>query len=334
MVHTDAHKSQKEVSMNKLAYLPIAIFASVMGMSGLTLGWLKAGQMGWPIASSIGWISAMLTTALLGILLLAYGIKTLTHRDAVIQEVKHPIKANFFAAIPIGLILVSTFWSNINPSVAAPIWWIGISAMLIATLLTMSSWIHHSHYQIGHLNPAWFIPVVGNILVPIAGVRLGYVEVSWFFFSIGLVFWIILTALVMNRLIFHDALADRMRPTLFILLAPPAVGFVSYLSLNSMALDTLARVLYYTALYLTLLLGMNAVKFLKLPFFISGWAYSFPIAAMTVASFEMSQLTGQFGYVALAWMLLATLSVVVLYLAYKTLRSLFGGTLLAPEPAH
>ena len=320
--------------MNKLAHLPIALFASVMGMSGLTLGWLKAGAEGWPVAAPIGFALAITTTTLLGVLLLAYGLKVLNYREAVAEEARHPIKLNFFAAIPIGLILVATLWSGTQPGLAEPIWWVGIAAMLVATLFTMSSWINHSHYQVGHLNPAWFIPVVGNILVPIAGMRLGHHEISWFFFSIGLVFWIILTALVMNRLIFHDALPERMRPTLFILLAPPAVGFVSYLSLNGMTLDALARVLYFTALFLALLLATNALKFLKLPFFISGWAYSFPIAAMTVASFEMGQLSGLFGYVALAWALLVTLSVVVLYLAYKTLAALVSGKLLAPEPAH
>lgn len=317
--------------MNKLEHLPVALFASVMGMAGLTLGWMKAGEMGWLVAGSIAHIAGIITSTLLMVLLLLYGLKALRYRQAVAEEVKHPIKLNFFAAIPIGLILVATIWSSKAPALAAPIWWVGIIAMLIATLVTMSSWINHSHYQVGHLNPAWFIPVVGNILVPIAGVRLGQIEISWFFFSVGLMFWIILTALVMNRLIFHEALPERMRPTLFILLAPPAVGFLSYLSLTGMALDVLSRVLYFTALFLTLLLVLNSPKFLKLPFFISGWAYSFPLAAMTVASFEMGQLSGLFAYVALAWALLCALSVIVIYLIYKTIVALGSGRLLAPD---
>ncbi|HEY7803013.1 MAG TPA: hypothetical protein VIC30_01035 [Orrella sp.] len=52
--------------MNKLAHLPIALFASVMGMSGLTLGWLKAGTEGWPVANPIGFALAIITTTLLG----------------------------------------------------------------------------------------------------------------------------------------------------------------------------------------------------------------------------------------------------------------------------
>ena len=43
-------------------------------------------------------------------------------------------------------------------------------------------------------NP-WFIPVVGNIIVPIAGVDDAPAEVSWFFFSFGLIFWIALFTL-------------------------------------------------------------------------------------------------------------------------------------------
>ena len=317
--------------MNKLEHFPIALFASVMGMAGLTLGWLKAGDMGWLVAGTIAHATGIITSILLIVLLIAYGLKSMRYRQAVIDEAKHPIKLNFFAAIPIGLILVATIWSGKAPALAAPIWWLGIILMLIATLVTMSSWINHSHYQMGHLNPAWFIPVVGNILVPIAGVRLGQLEISWFFFSVGLMFWIVLTTLVMNRLIFHEALPERMRPTLFILLAPPAVGFLSYLSLNGMALDVLARVLYFTSLFLTLLLVLNSAKFLKLPFFISGWAYSFPLAAMTIASFQMGQLSGLFAYIALAWALLCALSVIVLYLIYKTLTALISGKLLAPE---
>lgn len=320
--------------MSKLKHLPINLFAAVMGLAGLSLAWLKASHEGWLIAQPIGLAVGAATTSLLILLLLAYSAKALTQWDAVRQEAKHPVKLNFFAAIPIGLILVATIWSTIWTSLANIVWIVGSITMLGATLMTMRSWINHTHYQVGHLNPAWFIPVVGNILIPIAGVRLGYLQVSWFFFSVGLVFWLILTTIVMNRLIFHEALPARLKPTLFILLAPPAVGFLSYVNLVNGQLDTMARLLYFAALFFAMLLASNALSFLKLPFFISAWAYSFPIAAMSVASFEMGQLSGLFGYTALAWALLAALNIIVLYLIFKTLIALVSGNLLAPEPAN
>jgi tellurite resistance protein len=89
-------------------------------------------------------------------------------------------------------------------------------------------------------------------------VHLAPVEISWFFFSIGVVFWIVLLAVVMYRLFFHAPLALRLTPTLFILLAPPSVGFVAWSGLVG-GLDAFGRVLYYTALFLALLLVSNAM---------------------------------------------------------------------------
>ena len=317
----------------KLQHLPIGLFASVMGMAGLTLVWTRASEIGLPIVKPVAWSLGWLTSLLLLVLLVAYGLKTWRHQAAVAGEFKHPIKLNFFAAIPIGLILVATIWSNHHLGIAAVLWWVGVSLMLVATLVTMSSWLNHDHYQLGHLNPAWFIPVVGNVLVPIAGARLGQTEVSWFFFSIGIVFWMVLMTIVINRLIFHDTLPDRFKPTLFILLAPPAVAFVAYVSLNGGQLDAFARVLYYSGLFLALLLASNALRFLALPFFVSAWAYSFPVAAIGIASFRQFELTDDVVFLWFGWAFLIILSALVPYLFYKTVRSLVKGQLLVSEGA-
>jgi len=49
-------------------------------------------------------------------------------------------------------------------------------------------------------------------------------DVSWFFFSLGLFFWPVLTAILFYRLIFHGSLPERFMPLCFIFIAPPAVG--------------------------------------------------------------------------------------------------------------
>ena len=92
--------------------------------------------------------------------------------------------------------------------------------------MTMSSWIHHTHFEVHHLNPAWFIPVV----VATSSFRwsgaLRPVEISWFLQHRPGVLMIPPTV-VMYRLFFHAPLALRLTPTLFILLAPPSVGFIA-----------------------------------------------------------------------------------------------------------
>ena len=186
------------------------------------------------------------------------------------------------------------------------------------------SWIHHDKFQVGQLNPAWFIPAVGNVIVPIAGGSLGYVEISWFFFAVGISFWIILMAIVFNRMLFHDPLPAMLMPTLFILIAPPAVGFSAYMKLNGGQLDTLAHVLYYLALFFTLLMAMDLPRFARLPFFLSWWAYSFPSAAMTIATFVMAEKTGAPFFQVLSLVMLALLSLLIVLLAVKTIQAIMA----------
>lgn len=188
---------------------------------------------------------------------------------------------------------------------------------LVFTLYVLATWIHHTHFEINHMNPAWFIPIVGNILVPIAGVQHGFTELSWFFFSIGLVFWLVLLAIIFNRMFFHNPLPGKLLPTLFILIAPPAVGFLSWMQLTG-ELDAFGRILYYSALFLTLMLFTQAPRFLKLPFALSWWAYSFPMAAITIATLGMYQLLGSPFFKWLGAALLVVLVVLIIGLLART----------------
>jgi tellurite resistance protein len=231
-----------------LAHFPVALFSTVMGIAGLALAWQKAAQvLAW--SGLVGQGLAVLAGLVFLVVAGFYGVKLFRHPAAARAEAAQPVKMNFVPAISIGILLLATAWSRMAPDVASWMWGVGAALHLVFTLRTMSAWIHHTHFEIQHLNPAWFIPVVGNIIVPLAGVRFAPAEVSWFFFSIGLVFWIVLFAIVMYRLFFHAPLALRLTPTLFILLAPPSVGFVAYTSLSG-GLDAFGRVLYYTALFL------------------------------------------------------------------------------------
>jgi tellurite resistance protein len=180
--------------------------------------------------------------------------------------------------------------------------------------------MQHDRFEINHIEPIWFIPVVGNILVPIAGTTHAHPDVSWFFFSIGLVFWLMLFTIFLYRIIFHHPLVSKRLPTFFILIAPPAVGFISYLRLNG-EMDNSARILYFFALFLFLLLAYQWRMFTKISFFISWWAYSFPLAALTVATLYMSEHTDAPWMQGLSWFFVILVTLVVVVLLALTLRS-------------
>lgn len=248
---------------NRLANFPVSSFSIVMGLAGFTIAWEKA-QKAFDLDLGITPIFAGIASFIFIVISLIYLTKLIKHPNSVKMEIKHPIKLNFFPAISISLLLLSIVFLSINKAISLPLWIVGTTLHLAFTLYVISSWMHHDHFKINHMNPAWFIPAVGNVLVPIAGVALGYIDISWFFFSIGMLFWIILLVIFFNRILFHDPMATHLLPTLFILIAPPAVGFLAYTRLNG-GIDNFGHFLYFVALFLTMLLLSQIKYFIRLP---------------------------------------------------------------------
>jgi len=314
---------------NKLEDCPVSVFSMVMGTAGVAIAWQKAHKvLGAPI--EIGTSVLSLATLLFAFLTVLYLLKWMRYPKAAAAERHHPIRINFLPTTSIGVLLLAVGWKPISPDVAQVLWMIGAPLHLLLTLLAMSSWIWHSHYDIKHANPAWFIPVVGNVIVPIAGAELVPAEILWFFFSVGIVFWPVLLATILYRLIFHPAMPDRLTPTLFILLAPPAVGCLAWSSLTG-GVDAFSRILYYCALFLLLLLMVNLGRFLRTPFHLPAWAYSFPLAAVTIATLKMAEALDLAALRLLGTVLLATVSLVVALLAVLTLNAAARGKLCVPE---
>jgi tellurite resistance protein len=314
---------------NRLQFMPISFFAMVMGMVGLTIAWGKASEI-YQLNGAVYFTLLVQSVFIFAILAGLYLYKGINFRAALVEEWSNPVKMNFVPTVSISILLFSVAFLPVSMELSRVFWGFGTVLHLLITLIVVSAWLHQDKFETHHLNPAWFIPVVGNVIVPLAGVELGYIELSWFFFSIGMVFWLIMMVIVFNRIIFHKAMAEKLLPTLFILIAPPAVGFIGYIKLTG-SLDPFAQLLYNFALFLTLLLISQLPRFTRLPFYLSWWAYSFPLAAMSIASMLMAHLSGKafYGYIGLG--LLIGLSALVILLFMKTLKAVQLGAVCTPE---
>jgi len=322
-------EEQLPAKPTRLAHMPISFFAVVMGLCGLTLAWEKAEQV-MIMPFMVSPYHAAITAVVFVVLLAGYFSKFIFHRDAVLKELRHPVRLSFFPAISISLLLISVVAYQFNPQLSKILWMVGAGLHLVLTLYVLSSWINHTHFEINHMNPSWFIPVVGNIVAPIGGVQHGFMDLSWFFFSVGLVFWIVLKVIVFYRIIFHNPLPDKLLPTFFILIAPPAVGFLSYVKLTG-SIDAFAMILFHTALFLTLMISTQMMKFARLKFFLSWWAYSFPLAAMTIAAFVMAEAVDKDWLHVLATTLFVILNVVLALLAARTIEAMLRNRICVEE---
>lgn len=299
-----------------------------MGLCGLAIAWQQMGALlGLP--SALGTGLALLATAVFILAAVVYGAKLALFPGSVREEWGNPVRISFFPTLSISLLLLSYVWITV-PALSLWIWALGALLQILLTLAVLNSWINQAHYQPNHANPSWFIPVVGTIIAPISGVHHGFVEISWFYFSVGILFWLVILNIVIYRLFFHEPLPPRLTPTLFILLAPPSVGFISYTMLVG-GLDVFARVLYDVALFMAAILIVNGIRFCRCGFFLSAWAYSFPLAAFTIATMRMSRLADSAFFRIAAFALIALLSILLLWLFVRTLRAVLSGQIFRPE---
>ncbi len=315
----------------RIAYFPISFFAMIMGLCGLGLAWRKFQHV-YEIDLGINLILVSLISVVFTFLASIYLYKIFKYRHEVWQELQHPVKLSFFPSISISLILLGTLYLHINHTVSLSLWLVGTGLHLSFTLYVVNTWMHQPHFKIQHMNPAWFIPAVGNVLVPIAGVPLGFIDTSWFFFSVGMLFWIILMVIVFYRIMFHDPIEARLLPSLFILIAPPAIGFIAYMRLQGDQIDPFARFLYFSGLFITLLHLTQVHRFARLQFALSWWAYSFPTAAVTTATLVMYELSG--GKPFYLWVgiaLLTLLTLLIGLLLVRTFKAARAGKICVPH---
>jgi len=164
----------------RLQNFPISFFAVIMGLAGATIAWQRAESLlGWKsyLSDVLLWVSALVFLAIF----LIYLAKFFKYYGEIQKEFRNITKLSFFPTFSISLLLLSIALMTICPAASFVLWLTGTVAHFTFSVVIISIWIRHPSLEINHISPAWFIPVVGNILVPIAGTAFASVEVSWFF---------------------------------------------------------------------------------------------------------------------------------------------------------
>ena len=310
-------ESIKSIPSDRLQFFPIMMFATVMGLSGLTMVYKRLNEV-LSFPSFISTLMIVVTSLVFLTILYFYTLKIIKHKNEVKKEFSHPVRINFFAAFSISTLLLSMIYRHYIDEISFILFIIGAVFHIFFTFYTIKFWINNN-LEMQHSNPAWFIPIVGNLIVPIAGK--GFVDDStlYFYFSIGIFFWIILFSIILNRIIFHNQFAPKFMPTLFILIAPPAIGFISYIKLSG-NLDFFAQILFNLGLFFTILVFVMYKNFINIKFFISWWAFTFPMAAITLSTILMYELTSKWFYGFLAYFLTLVTTLIVLLVAIQTIK--------------
>ncbi len=326
-----------------LKFLMPGWFALVMGLCGLALAWLHAGAALGPPAKGVALVLGAGAVLVFAVLLLASLLRQRRYPQALAEDLRHPLRHAFVAALPLSLLLLVTLGVALfGPApLWQPLWWLGSLGQLWATLWVLGRWLAPAPASGAGsatlwptLTPLLLLAVVGNVLAPLAGLPLGQEVWSMAQFGIGILCWPLVLTLILARRIAHGPLPERALPTWFITLAPPAVIGLVLLQLQAPA--PLVQAFWGLALFFLLWLLPLLRRIAAQDFGVSFWALSFPLAAFCALTLRLAELQAGADWHGMlqstGLLLLAATSLVVLWLCAATLRGLRNGSLLAPEP--
>ena len=311
-----------------LDYLPVGLFGSVMGLTGLSVAW-KLAYLRYGIPEWISLAIAALAVLAFVLMSIGYGLKSVTAFPIVQAEFRHPIAGNLFGTILISLLLLPIILAPFAIRLAQILWVVGAAGMMCFAWFIVSRWMS-DRQQVAHATPAWIIPVVGMLDVPLAVPSLGLPPMHGLMVlsvAVGLFFGVPVFTLIFSRLLFEPPLPDALKPTLLILIVPFAVGYSAY-TVTAGQTDLFAEALYMLTLFmLAVLLGQLRNLPLCCPFRVSWWAVSFPLAACSIAALRFASARPGVITDTIAVALLALATLVIAGLVGRTMWGLLRGEL-------
>jgi tellurite resistance protein len=151
-------------------------------------------------------------------------------------------------------------------------------------------------------------------------------------FGIGILCWLLLGSLVLNRLFIRAALPAALLPTLAIEAGPPAVAANAYAALIGGRVDAVAYALAGYAVLMVLVQVRLLPVYRTLSFAPSFWAFTFSYAAVASTALRWIRVERPAEAAVLADVVLGLITLFIGAIAVRTLVALRQGRFL-PVPA-
>lgn len=316
-------------SIGVLARTPPNFFSIPFGLAGLAVVWqLMASLYGSPAA--VG--DALFIAAAAVWLALGAGAaaRLLRAPRVLLAELRDPVLSPFWA-LPwiVGMLLASGLEAYAHA---------GAKVIFIAFLLAT---IVYGGWLMGHwfvvdldrskLHPGYFLPTVAGGLLGggLAG-DIGLRALGWLSFGIGIVSWLMLGSLMINRLFFTAMLPAALIPTLAIEVAPPAVAGAAYFQLHGTTPDAVAFGLAGYAVLMVLVQLRLVPLYARLSFAPGFWAFTFSWAAVAELALRWLSIERPSGEVVYAALAAGAVSLLIAAIAARSLLAIGRGQFVPP----
>lgn len=255
--------------MNFLKKLPLPVAGTALGFA--TLGNVLASYH--PLfKTGAGLISALL------VVLLTFKIILLP--KACREAMSNPLVAGTMATYPMALMILSTYLPKGLPGKSL---WSFAIVLHVSLILWFTARFILKQFAIEKVFTTWFIVYVGLVAASVSAPYHDLPGLGVIAFWFGLITYLILLGLILYRSLKTDGFPEPALPTLTIYAAPASLLLAGYLnSISSKSVSMVYFLLGLSTLFF-LVACLMLPRLLKLPFYPSFSAFTFPFAISALA---------------------------------------------------
>ena len=293
-------------------------------LCGVMLGLAALGNLLQSYSEGIRYVCGIFAAFLLVLVLL----KLIMFPQMIKEDMKNPIMASVAGTFPMALMLLSTYVKPFIGKGAYYIWLFAIALHVVLIVYFTVKFI--AKLQMPKVFASYFIVYVGIVVASVTAPAYEKISIGTVAFWFGFVTLVLLLILVTYRYVKFKKVPDPAKPLICIYAAPTSLciaGYIQSVTPKSygfiLAMLVVATVIYIFAL-------VKAVGYLKMPFYPSYAAFTFPFVISAIASKQTMACAANMGkplpflkYVVLIETVIAVILVVYTFVRY--MGFLFGG---------
>lgn len=341
-------------------------FTTVMGI-GIVAGLTYTSPFPIPYQHQIGMILFGMLNVVFLLAFLFWIVRWLLHTDEAINDFRHPERALFYGALAMGMNVVGNDYlligtHLIHSSIAieiSKVIWVSGTLVSIFTVIVVPYLLFVEHSVEQHQTLAtWLIPVVPPIVAAATGTNLipywGDINTQFAITAIiiamfGMTFFLFMmvSALVYARLVYHQRLSGIAAPSLWVEIGPigMSMGTLSTLPLKTHAIFApytnilhgigliFSMAMWGVGVWWIIISAMHSIFHMShrgdgLPFHLGWWSYVFPIGSFTSGTYALGHLVHDSFFTFAGLIQLAILWGCFVIVFVRTASGVWKGTLL------
>jgi tellurite resistance protein len=308
--------------------VPPNLFAIALGIAGLAQAWHAAVPvLGTPqaVPDALDALDAALWLVLVGAYL-AQGLQI------VLADLRDPVLSPFVSASALTAMLLAAALATGAPAAGRV-----LVIVSLAVTIALGGWLTGEWMSGGidpdSMHPGYFLPTAaGGLIGAIAAAQVHLHALAEASFGIGVLCWVMLGSVILNRLFTRPALPSALVPTMAIELGIPAVAGLAYFALAGRTVSLVACALGGYAVLMAVVQVRLIPVYRRLSFTPGSWSFSFAYAAAAADALVWLAITKPPAATGYAIAVVALLTAFVLWIAFRTVVLAVRGQLFPAWP--